>query len=739
MKLLRHISFGLLITMVAVLAAATVLEKSMGAETVKLWVYESPVFMAFWGLIAVLGAIYIVGQRLYRRMSVFMLHLSLILILVGAGTSWLTSERGKIKLTVGDRSESFTDAGGRTFAMPFTIALTDFHINFWPGTKAPQDFVSELEIVHGARTVTGTASMNKVFAYHGYRFYQMGYDPNGNGAVIQVSHDPWGIGITYSAYMLLLLSMIWVLMDKRNRFAVLLRQKTNTKVIAALAALLVFPLTSSAGEPMPRTLPADIANEMGNLYILHNDRICPFSTFARDISLKIQGKSGYRRLSDEQIMTGWIFFYDDWKDARIIRIKSDKVRTALNLDGKYASLSDFYSPQNEYRLQELVAKVLAGDNVADRQGIREANEKYEIARMLATGSIVKILPVKINGELQWLSQSSTLDIPAEIDTDKWAFLHNSLNYLNELVVKKDWDAAREFIAALRRYQVKECGNALPSPTQFRAEKLYNNVQHSGPLAMFLAALGIIIFLVQCHNMAKGHDLARWIRMAVLVVSCLTFAYLTMTIALRWMISSHVPLSNGFETMQFMAWGSVLLTIFLHRRYPTLLSLGTLVTGLSLMVSTFGESNPQITHLMPVLQSPLLSIHVVMIMIAYSLLAFLMLNGLMALVVKLPDGQAQQMHRMGQILLYPAVFLLTTGIFIGAVWANVSWGSYWSWDPKEVWALITLIVYALPLHEKSLPALARPRFFHAYVAVAFLSVIITYFGVNFFLGGMHSYA
>ncbi len=224
-----------------------------------------------------------------------------------------------------------------------------------------------------------------------------------------------------------------------------------------------------------------------------------------------------------------------------------------------------------------------------------------------------------------------------------------------------------------------------------------------------------------------------------MVIILSLAYLTMALILRWIISGHVPMSNGFETMQFMAWAAAAITLLTARKSMLVLPFGILTAGLALMVASFGESNPQITQLMPVLVSPLLSIHVAVIMIAYALLAFLMLGGVMALALRGNQEVVERLHIVGQVILYPAVFLLTVGVFIGAVWANVSWGSYWSWDPKEVWALITLIIYALPLHGQSLPLFRRPMFFHAYCIIAFLSVLITYFGVNFILGGMHSYA
>lgn len=206
--------------------------------------------------------------------------------------------------------------------------------------------------------------------------------------------------------------------------------------------------------------------------------------------------------------------------------------------------------------------------------------------------------------------------------------------------------------------------------------------------------------------------------------------------LRWYIGGRIPLSNGYETMQFLALCIMAFALLMSRRYRQALGFGFLLSGFTLLVSYLGEMNPQITPLMPVLVSPWLSLHVSVIMMSYALFAFILLNGVWALCV---PREAERLMTYSRLMLYPAVFLLTAGIFIGAVWANVSWGRYWGWDPKEVWALITMLIYALPLHATSLPWFRKPRFFHIYTIAAFLSVLITYFGVNFFLGGMHSYA
>jgi len=226
-----------------------------------------------------------------------------------------------------------------------------------------------------------------------------------------------------------------------------------------------------------------------------------------------------------------------------------------------------------------------------------------------------------------------------------------------------------------------------------------------------------------------------------------FVWLTAILGLRWAVSGHIPMSNGFETMMTLAWITLLFTVLSFRKLPVILPFGLILSGFALLVASIGESDPQISHLMPVLSSPLLSVHVTCMMISYSLLGLAMLDGVMALVryaVRMNGDSRREtdiavMKDMSLVILYPAVFFLVTGTFLGAVWADISWGRYWAWDPKEVWALITILVYAFSLHGRSLMIFRNPVFFHWYCILAFLCVIVTYFGVNFFLGGLHSYA
>ena len=279
--------------------------------------------------------------------------------------------------------------------------------------------------------------------------------------------------------------------------------------------------------------------------------------------------------------------------------------------------------------------------------------------------------------------------------------------------------------------------------QFRAERLYNRLTVGRWLAMVTITLGLLCFAAALICLGKGRKLYKPVRMAAVVWMSLLCAFLALVFILRWIAGGHVPMAGSFDSMNLLALSLCVITLIMARKYEIALPAGLLMTGFVLLVQMMGGSNPPITHLMPVLSSPLLSLHVTVIMIAYALLFFIMLNGLSAVIVRFTQPSNTQflerLRDISMIMLYPAVALLAAGIFIGAVWANISWGNYWSWDPKEVWALITLLIYAAPLHSTVWKSFQKPMFFHIYGIIAFLSVLITYFGVNLILGGMHSYA
>lgn len=748
MKLLKRTAFSLLGILLLILTIATILEKIYGTDFVNEYIYSSVPFVILWGVTAITSLLYIIKSKLHRQPVIFLLHLSLLFILAGAFTTWIYGEQGTMRVRQGEQQTSFTDSKGISHQLPFSITLNQFEIIYYKGTLAPMDFISHISVADKDchRQIQGKVSMNHIFSYQHYRFYQSGYSEDNEGSVFSVSHDPYGIGITYAGYTLLLLSTVFFFFSPQSRFRQLLKSPLLHRSLTVILLLFAFSLNSNflkANSPSPKVLPREVAEHFGDLYILYNNRICPLQTFARDFTIKLYGSSSYKGLTPEEVLTGWLFYYDSWKNEPIIRIKSNEARKLLEIEGNYARLKDYISTINEYKLEKMMNHIRSGEQVTDKRGIEEADEKFNIINLVCTGAMMKIFPCRnIAGKtLEWYSQSDQL--PQDMDNDKWVFIRKSMSYANEMIVMKKYNDACLLLEKIKKYQQKECDGLLPADNKFKAEKIYNQFDYSKSVAMACICIGLICFIYYCHCMASQKRTSRKAIIILNILLWIVFTYLSAAICLRGYVSNHLPLSNGFETMQFMAWCTLLLTFLLQRKFAMLLPFGFLLCGLTLMVSMLGESNPQITQLMPVLQSPLLSIHVVVIMIAYSLLAFIMLNGVTAVILhqsqKECKEQIERLQIISQIILYPAIFLLAIGIFIGAVWANVSWGRYWGWDPKEVWALITMLVYALALHPRSLPWFHRTMFFHVFCITAFITVLITYFGVNFLLGGMHSYA
>lgn len=748
MKLLKRTAFSLLGILLLILTIATILEKIYGTDFVNEYIYSSVPFVILWGVTAITSLLYIIKSKLHRQPVIFLLHLSLLFILAGAFTTWIYGEQGTMRVRQGEQQTSFTDSKGISHQLPFSITLNQFEIIYYKGTLAPMDFISHISVADKDchRQIQGKVSMNHIFSYQHYRFYQSGYSEDNEGSVFSVSHDPYGIGITYAGYTLLLLSTVFFFFSPQSRFRQLLKSPLLHRSLTVILLLFAFSLNSNflkANSPSPKVLPREVAEHFGDLYILYNNRICPLQTFARDFTIKLYGSSSYKGLTPEEVLTGWLFYYDSWKNEPIIRIKSNEARKLLEIERNYARLKDYISTINEYKLEKMMNHIRSGEQVTDKRGIEEADEKFNIINLVCTGAMMKIFPCRnIAGKtLEWYSQSDQL--PQDMDNDKWVFIRKSMSYVNEMIVMKKYNDACLLLEKIKKYQQKECDGLLPADNKFKAEKIYNQFDYSKSVAMACICIGLICFIYYCHCMASQKRTSRKAIIILNILLWIVFTYLSAAICLRGYVSNHLPLSNGFETMQFMAWCTLLLTFLLQRKFAMLLPFGFLLCGLTLMVSMLGESNPQITQLMPVLQSPLLSIHVVVIMIAYSLLAFIMLNGVTAVILhqsqKECKEQIERLQIISQIILYPAIFLLAIGIFIGAVWANVSWGRYWGWDPKEVWALITMLVYALALHPRSLPWFHRTMFFHVFCITAFITVLITYFGVNFLLGGMHSYA
>ena len=705
-KICKYLSFGSIAVLALYMAAMTVLEKFSGTEAAMRWGYHSVPFIVLWVVTAVSGLVFYVMRTECRHLATSGIHLAFVFILSGALITRIDGVQGALHLRVGSGpATEFMTEDMRTLSFPFSVSLEDFEIEYYPGTYAPTDYVSLLKIQDGTEETEFTVAMNRIARYRGYRFYQSGYDEDGLGSTLAVSHDPVGVPVTYTGYALLLLSMAGFFFQKDSRFRSVLSR--ISRKAAASVLFLCFVAAADAGAESglpdetpddrtavsPKCLPEEIADKYGRMYIYYNDRICPVQTLARDFTMKLYGKASYRGMTPEQVLTGWIFFPDSWSET------------------------------------------LPQDTGTSAKALKKAREKQETAMLVCTAGILKIFPVQDDtGAVRWYSSVDRL--PAGMEPDQWLFVRKVMSLAGESIVRKDFAEVGNIFAKVREYQEKTAAGLLPGDSRIAAERLYNSIERPKAVSMVCIVAGIILFIVYCMSSGFG----RGLRYAGAGLSGAVFLYLTLVMGLRWYISAHVPMSNGFEVMLLLAWHTMMLGTLIQRKFPMILPFAFLLGGFALLVASIGESDPAIAYLMPVLSSPLLSVHVMTMMISYTLLGLVMLNGVMALVKygRSRTGMADAAD-MSLAVLYPAVFFLVAGTFIGAVWANVSWGRYWAWDPKEVWALITILVYSFALHGRSLKVFSNPRFFHWFCVLAFLCVLVTYFGVNYFLGGLHSYS
>lgn len=708
--MLKRITIFLYVAVILAMAAATFAEHLSGADFYHQWW-----FSALWALLTTTAIAYFIKQKV-KRLSVVLLHLSFVVILIGALLTHLTSHQGIVRLREGVNTNTYIDYDSKVQTLPFTLRLDSFVVTYHEGTRAAQDYQSYL-------TLTDTeehevVSMNNILSKSGTRLYQSSFDPDGHGSTLSLNSDPWGIPVTYLGYALLFVSLVWMLIDPRGAWRQLLRSPLLKK---SALTLLFFSTLSTNSSAENTVLPKETASEMGRLHVLYNDRICPLQTLAIDFTKKLYGKRSFGEYTAEQVFTGFLFYGKAWDEQPIIRIKNSELRERLGLP-KYCSVSSLLNdPENGYLLGPLLEEYYQGANDKLHQEAAKIDDKLMLIMDLRRYALLKVFPF----EGTWYSPAD--QYPLQMEAERQQYMRSILPIMANDAQAGNFTRIGESIQKMQKYQATFGAEAIPSPYRVKAERLYNAVPLPTILFMLCLTMGFV-----CLALTLMHR-RHWLPTAVMI---LAFATLTLCLALRWIISGTIPLSNGYETMLFMAWTIMLVTLSMVRRFHIMLTFGFLMSGFMLLVSHLSMMDPQIGHLMPVLNSPLLTFHVSIIMMAFALLSLTFLIGLVALFMR---REREELALLSQLFLYPALICMGFGIFIGAIWANVSWGNYWSWDPKETWALITFMVYAVAVHKKSLSFLRSPIAYHIFMVLAFLSILMTYFGVNYVLGGMHSYA
>ena len=754
--MIKKISAALYVLVIVLMATASIIENFEGTPFAHQYIYGSWWFNLSWALLAGFGIVYILKQRV-RKWDILLLHLSFIVILGGAFLTHVLSYSGMIHLR-GDQptnqySEIISMEKTEKHTLPFYVRLDKFDVKYHSGTEAAADYATYFSIIDGRNTIHAKVSMNHIFNYRGVRFYQASYDTDNMGSYLSVNSDPWGVTVTYTGYALLFLTLLWLLIDPKGTFRRLLTSPLLKRGALSIALLTLFSIAPQSSRAAT-TIDKATAASFGNLFVNYNNRICPLQTLAIDFTKKIYGKRHYGDANAEQVLMSWIFYASQWNNEPVIKVNSHEMCSRFGLP-EYTCLNAFFH-NGEYILGRYAAEYQQGQTDAFHKACAEMDNKITLIMQLQQGSLLTMLPDTRNGRTTWYAPSDSL--PQQLGRTKILFFKNIFPMLYSQVTMGQETTTRMLIDKLALYQKKNGGSSLPSDNQVKAEHIYNAIPFATILFIVNLTLGFVALLFTIRRMTTVHAPAisatqKWVNRCLSGMLMLSFLALSFSLALRWLISGNIPLSNGYESMLSVAWFVQLLSIIAYRKAHIVLVFGFLLSGFFLLVSHISQMDPSIGPMMPVLNSPLLSIHVSIIMMSYALLALTFICGLTAFMIigvnrvrdmshtgsSNTDIQIESLQVLSRIFLYPAVTTMGLGIFIGAIWANISWGTYWSWDPKETWALITFMIYAVVLHTQSLPLFRKPISYHLYMVIAFLSIIMTYFGVNYILGGMHSYA
>lgn len=754
--MVKKIIFILYILVLVCMAAATIVEKSQGTDYAHAHYYGAWWFILIWAVLAALGAFYIIKRKV-KCASTLALHLSFIIILAGALLTHVSAKRGMIHLRIGQPTDTYMaqdeEQGMKEEKLPFSLCLQKFEAKMHDGTNAVADYSSKFTVIDGDDKSEGEVSMNNIYSHRSYRLYQSSYDEDGKGSVLAINADPYGIPVTYTGYALLFISLVWMLFDPKGGYRKLLKSPLLKKgalitaLILSMSNIQTLHAESATGNLQNAVLPKETAEKFGELHILYNDRICPVQTFALDFCKKIYGARSYQGLTAEQVLSGWVFYGNTWANEPFIKIKSGEMKTAMNLPD-YASLNTFFNREmGGYTIGQYVQEYYNGQQDKFHQQAADIDGKIQIIMELREGISLKVLPytftknVKATKDHSFIKAGTTTwfspvdKLPQAVEHQHALYIRNVFSLLNGDVKAGNTSRVNEFFVKMKKYQEVSSGNSLPTATQYKAERINNAFPFATILFMANLTLGFIALFYTIYRMTKKKEI-KVLNIALPILLGVSFLALTFGLALRWIISGNIPMSNGYESMLTVAWFVMLISILMQLRIRIVMVFGFLISGFFLLVSHINQMDPAIGQMMPVLNSPLLSIHVSIIMMSYALLSLTFICGIMGICLR---SHGEELQALSRIFLYPALTTMGFGIFIGAIWANVSWGNYWSWDSKETWALITFMIYAVVVHTQSLPVFRKPLVYHIYITLAFLSIAMTYFGVNYFLTGMHSYA
>lgn len=663
--------------------------------------------------------------------------------------------------------------GAKTLTLPFEIHLKDFQLDRYPGSMSPASYASEVVLVDKEKGINMPYRifMNNILEHRGYRFFQSSYDQDELGTILSVNNDP-GTLPSYIGYALLGLGMFWSLFSRKNRFSKLAAKAAKAREAKALSALFAVALLSTFTPSFAADLDPSLktiisfdkahADKFGKLIVQDSGgRMKPMNTLATEVLAKVYKSStltiGSHKLNADQVILGMMVKPEAYKNIKMIKTKDEKINEIIGTasDAKYASFAQFFEDPDGirgYKLAELVDGAVRKEaKYRDKfdKKVLEIDEKVNISFMVFTGQLVKIWPKPKDENDKWFPTIEALQTFEDADgEDVRRIAVDYFTSVDSSVVSGDWSGATTALAAIAEYQKKHGISVYPSDTKIAAEVFYNEMQIFERIYPIYLLMGLILLVMSFTKILKPNfKIDRYSKISLYILVALFVAH-TFGLANRWYIGGHAPWSNGYESMIFIGWATVLAGFIFSKRSPMTMASTGVLTGLILFVAHLNWMNPQVTNLVPVLNSYWLSIHVSMITSSYGFLGLSALLGFITILLFILKTKKNEKHisysikelnAINEMSIMVGLVLLTVGNFLGGVWANESWGRYWGWDPKETWALVTILVYAVILHMRFIKSIYSDYNFSVITTFAYTSVLMTYFGVNYYLSGLHSYA
>ena len=685
----------------------------------------------------------------------------------------LSGQLGVPRDLVFDKYTVTLEYGSKFIDLPFAIRLNEFQLERYPGSMAPSSYASEVTVIKDDKTYDYRIFMNRTLNEGNFLFFQSSYFPDESGTVLSVNNDP-GKWPTYLGYFLLTLGLFLNFFDKKSRFRKLTKFVANKNLamfVLTLALLSTQNLKANESNTLPAQEVDDItirvdylnklkneskvtADKFGHLVVQSSGgRMKPLATLNREIVQKLSGKSSFMGMDANQIVLGMITRPDIWKDVKIIKINTPKLKKFLGVaeSEKYISFSEAFGEKNDYLLTKESEKALLTKPIERgtyEKDIIKVDEKLNIIYSVFNGSLLNIFP-KVYDEqsaddnFKWYSP---LEAMQEFSGQNQAAIGSVVRGLFNSTMDFDWNSANNYIDMIALYQDKVGTDIKPTASKINAEIVFNKLDIFFNLTLAYVLLGFIMVVLAFVVIFKPEFKPAKTTKIIFAILTILFAIQTFGMGYRWYLSGHAPWSDIYETLIYISWSAIFAGVIFFRNSLLALGAATIIAGIFMFTAHLTDVDPQITSLVPVLKSYWLTIHVSILTASYGFFGLSAILGFLTLIMFIfrknrphLDDVVRHVSAINEISLIIGLACITIGNFLGGVWANESWGRYWGWDPKETWAYVSIVVYALVLHLRFVKSLNTPYVLATASLLAFSSIMMTYLGVNFYLSGMHSYA